>query len=231
MNLLLSGVLMNCLQTNKIGMRKACLNWQSINVKFVLLIAIFVSGCQAACAACTWVSGASATTVSVNLGTVTVPPSTSVGNIVATQTVPTNKAGETVFATGCVNGSDFGSWLAVNAVPASGFTRVYQTSVAGVGISVQAGTSTIYYQNPQSTVVSGNSRWAYSSWGTSFVVSLVKTGNIPNNGDIGARTFRMSLSGVGTVLTLNITGGTIISPSCTVTNPNITVPLNDHQQK
>lgn len=40
----------------------------------------------------------------------------------------------------------------------------------------------------------------------------------------------MTLSGLGTVFTLNITGGTIISPSCTVTNPNITVPLNDHQQ-
>jgi len=200
------------------------------HIKYLLLILLLASG-QAAYA-CAWAPGQSAATISVNLGTIRVPPSpTAIFTYFFTTTVSTNKLADTVFAVDCTPGLETGTWTAVGASSVKNDPGVYRTKVEGVGITVKAGTSSYTYTTTPTTAKnSSGTTWSYGNWGTSFYIRLEKTYNVPKNGDIGSHTFQMALTDLGTVLTLNVTGGQIISPSCSIADANKIIPLNEHDQ-
>ncbi|WP_202300857.1 fimbrial protein [Dryocola clanedunensis] len=203
--------------------------WLTCHSYFLLLtfIVLLAMG-RTAHATCAWAPGESAATISVDLGTIYASPGLGIGTIITTKSIPTNKLASTVFAVDCVSGQDSGSWYAVNALAIKNFSKTYRTNVGGVGIEVGAGTSGYYYANPKTTASSGAS-WSYSNWGTSFQIRLTKTYTIQNSGNIGSSSYVMSVTGLGSVLTLNITGGMIISPSCSIAQPSISIPLKDHK--
>lgn len=149
------------------------------------------------------------------------------GSTILTQSVSTGLNSSEVFGS-CYAG-DQGHMLLQGGIPVAGYSDVYETNVSGVGIKVKAGTSTIYYTNPDTvsgTTSHNGDAWAWSTWGTSFEITLIKTGPI-SNGDITGVTAKFIMDGLGDLLTLNINAGKIIALACSVNTSKIDAPLGD----
>lgn len=163
----------------------------------------------------------------VSLNDVTLQRDAPAGSPVLRQSVPTGRSSNTVMAH-CYNG-DKGHFLLKGGgvVKVSGYENVYQTNVQGIGIKIQAGTASNYYSNPSSDMISnGEWDWSWSNWGSSFDITLVKTGTVIS-GDIRGLTAVMSLDGVGDLLTLNITSGKVTGLACSINTPIRNAPLGN----
>ncbi|MCF8581542.1 fimbrial protein [Enterobacter ludwigii] len=176
--------------------------------------------------ACYWLTGKQVTpqTLSVRLNSTIVQRDAPVGSTLMTQWVSTGNSSAYSFAN-CGSG-DWATW-AYNKTVATGYSNVYQTNVAGVGIQIQAGTSSFYYNNPATYFTdTAGSTWAWSSWGTGYNISLIKTANT-SSGDIGTGQTNFTLSNLGVLLTLNITGGTVTTVACAITTPTLNFPIGN----
>ncbi|MEH5418843.1 fimbrial protein [Enterobacter asburiae] len=159
-----------------------------------------------------------------NLNPTTVQRDAAIGSVINMQWISTGYDASTVFAN-CYAGDS--SKFFYNGIKKSGYSNVFNTNVEGVGIRIEASNSQIYYNNPAEGVVDNHGTpWAWYTWGTGFNVSLIKTGKT-KSGDIGSSQATMSLTGLGTLLTLNISGGTITSLSCAIKTPNLLFPIGD----
>ncbi|MGL5389647.1 MAG: fimbrial protein [Serratia sp. (in: enterobacteria)] len=195
------------------------------------LITLFF--CQSTFAACMWYSSPwSINVTTTNLGNTIVQRDTPIGSTLMTTFVSNGYDSNTRFAY-CMAG-ETGSWNISGVSPVSGFAHTYQTNVAGVGLRIQAATSSFYYGasgSPDTYYVETTTApwpgrgWAWSNWGTGYTISLIKTGPT-GNGDIGATQSTFTLTGLGALLRLNITGGTITTVACSITTPNVNVPLD-----
>lgn len=121
---------------------------------------------------------------------------------------------------------DSGTWD-YNGVAVAGYSNVYKTNVAGVGIMIQAGTSSLYYNNPASKITDTKlSTWAWDTAGTGYTISLIKTGNT-SSGDVGTGQTKFSLTGLGVLLTFNLTGGTVTTVACSINTPTLSFPIGN----
>lgn len=191
---------------------------------YILLLLLLLTGRSAL--ACYWLSGAQVTpqVLSVRLNSTIVQRDAPVGSTLMTQWVSTGNSASYAFAN-CGNG-DWATW-AYNGTVVPGYTNVYQTNVTGVGIKIQAGTSSFYYNNPATLFTDGGgSTWAWSSWGTGYNISLVKTANT-SSGDIGVGQTTFTLSNLGVLLNLNITGGSVTTVACSINTPTLTFPIGN----
>ncbi|MFJ9991368.1 fimbrial protein [Pseudomonas putida] len=194
----------------------------------VILLCTLAGWSAGAAAQCNYQPGFSAISLTTNLGSITVQRDTPVGATLFTSTYMTGRASTDVFAR-CTTAAT-GTWLLANGIAAGVYPNVYRTNVPGVGIRIHAGTDPSdphYYVNPgRADSISTPSSWA-GGWGNAFVVSLIKTGPI-TAGDIGPFLATFSLTDLGAVLSLNISGGIIRVPTCTINTPDVTVPMGEH---
>lgn len=160
----------------------------------------------------------------VSLDDIVIQRDAPTGATLLTKTISTGLSSGDYFAT-CYSG-DQSHYLIEGGVPVSGYNQVYETNVPGIGIKVQAGTSVAYYTNPPMEQTSGNNGWAWSNWGTSFTISIIKTG-AAGDGDISGITAVMSLDGVGDLLTLNVNSGKVTALACAINASKINAPLGD----
>lgn len=160
----------------------------------------------------------------MSLDDIVIQRDASTGETLLTKTISTGLSSGDYFAT-CYSG-DQSHYLIQGGVPVPGYNQVYETNVPGIGIKIEAGTSKAYYTNPPMEQTSGNNGWAWSTWGTSFTISIIKTG-AAGDGDIGGITAVMSLDGIGDLLTLNVNAGKITSLACSINTSKINAPLGD----
>ncbi|MBF4180782.1 fimbrial protein [Lelliottia nimipressuralis] len=120
--------------------------------------------------------------------------------------------------------------LMLQGNPVSGYTHVYQSGVAGVGISVQYGND---YADTAPESTSENGPVDLSS-AENITITLIKTGDVtPGNlapGDLAADRVTAEEGGWLNIRTVKLTGGTIRQASCQVTTPNIVVPMGTLQR-
>ncbi|MDK9358861.1 fimbrial protein [Lelliottia sp. V106_10] len=169
----------------------------------------------------------------INFGTISPSTNLPVGGIIATKTVPQTLAnvGGCWAGTVSVTGSFLGSYAAI----VSGVT--YATNIPGVGIqAASAGTNMV--SSPTNPCYlppfnfNGNQS-CYSSTdfglGDVFTVTftLVKTGTITGNALSTGLMGRITAEGVPTV-EYYITGGNVVSPTCTLNTPTLNIPLGTH---
>lgn len=150
-----------------------------------------------------------------------------IGSTVLTQSVSTGLASNDVFAD-CSAG-DQGHLLFQGGTPVAGYDNIYETNVPGIGIKIEAATSNFYYTNPETingTTAHNEDGWAWGNWGTSFEITLIKTGPV-TSGDITGITAIFSMDGLGDLLTLNINSGKVTSLACSINTSKIRVPLGD----
>ncbi|HAU5638876.1 fimbrial protein [Citrobacter amalonaticus] len=163
----------------------------------------------------------------VSLNDVIVQRDAPVGTTVLTQSISTGLSDGGVFAY-CYTGDKAHYLLKGESVVAvSGYDHVYETNVPGIGITIEGGDSGRFYSNPSYDKAStGNYQWAWSNWGTSFEITLVKTGPI-SSGNINGITAVMSAAGLGDLLTLNINAGKVTTLACSINTPTIRAPLGN----
>lgn len=184
----------------------------------IIFLSIFMALLSHNAYACNWIANGPFTpqVLSIRLNSTTVQRDAPVGSTLLTQWVSTGLNSNYQIAN-CYAG-DRSTW-GYDGIVVPGYTNVYKTSVAGVGIRIQAGTSTNYYNNPATSFTdTGGSTWAWSTWGTGYNISLIKTGST-SSGDIGTSQTKFTLSNLGTLLTLNITGGNVTTLACSITTP------------
>ncbi|MCJ1876955.1 fimbrial protein [Klebsiella sp. HSTU-Sny5] len=178
--------------------------------------------------ACEWAPGASPSYVTKDLGNNFIQRDAPVGTTILQTTFSTGRSASTPFAPNCRRGIDVGHFLFMGGIPVPGFDGYYQTQIPGVGINVSAG-GQFTYTNPATDVPTAGDAvqtWSYLTWGSSYIVTLKKTGNIVS-GPIDHKTIVMSLDGLGTVLQLDITGGMVTQLACSINTPNLNFPIGD----
>ncbi|MET0547792.1 MAG: fimbrial protein [Xanthomonas sp.] len=168
--------------------------------------------------------------VQMNMGQVVILPSTPVGGVIKELTVPIN---ERLLVATCdlFGGSAIGIYNnAAQQTPVPGFSNVYATDVAGVGIRVyrDSGSVQVYYPHTLNLIVG-----VYSLSGGQFRVQLIKTAAQTGSGAIApnGRFTTYYYDGDGPsrpVLTSTFIGSgtSVVSPTCEVQAGSKNVVVN-----
>ncbi len=160
--------------------------------------------------------------VQMDMGQVTILPSTPVGGVIKELVVTINQVDNVAR---CEAGGGYAEGKYVNAQQAqsTGIANTYKTLVEGVGIRVYRDSGSVKAYYPHTLQLSGGGQGGASLNGGSFRVELVKTAAQTGSGLIasGGRFTTYYLDGDGAtkpVLTSTFkgTGTTVVSPTCEV---------------
>ncbi|WP_140920328.1 fimbrial protein [Limnobaculum xujianqingii] len=185
-------------------------------IKIVMLIFFSISG-QSVWASCTFMSLYSA---NINLGSHVVQRDLPVGSIIATITDPGNPS-QYIGYCASKSGGAYNLFSYPNS-SLTGISNVYSTNIPGVGISISNSTG-IYYSNPPS----------YSYNTTTYVYPYPRIIKIVKTGPITSGSFQLGLLGRSYLdgdgrdaMQYRITGGSVTQVACSITTPNVNVPLD-----
>lgn len=212
--------------------------------KLLQILALLGAGSSvSAYADCTFAPGYSANTVeAISFGTVIVPPATAVGTVVATKTSNVI-ASRGYFITNCTTFNQH-DWRdpALPAVAYAGQT-LYQSGVAGYAIRIvtpgAGSTAGKFGAGAFPRIITGNfCRWTATIWdycGGSWgpvTFQLVKISATAGTGSLSAGTLvRASVRSWNWLYTANLTGSTIVNPTCTVSTTTLQVPLGNVERR
>ncbi|MDM0091353.1 MULTISPECIES: fimbrial protein [unclassified Variovorax] len=184
---------------------------------------------QDAGAACFRQAGATAKSITMNMGKVVIPSELAVNAVIATRDFPITVQGAREQLFGCPGGGTL-SGVMLQGTPIESGSKIYTTGVSGVGIrlsTVLTGSTTYPFRS-----VFRQSSGVYLRAGDKFTVELIKTAAVTGNGPLATGTYTQ-ISGDGdgdgvSMLTsvLTGTGTTIITPSCTVDAGSRNIPVN-----
>ena len=182
---------------------------------------------QDAGAACFRQAGATAKSVTMNMGKVVIPSELAVNAVIATRDFPIPVRGATEQLWGCPGGGTL-SGVMLQGMPIENDSKIYTTGVPGVGIrlsTVMGGRGIYPFQS-----VHRQSAGIHLMPGDRFTVELIKTAAVTGNGPLATGTYtRLSGDGDGVSMLTSVltgTGTTIITPSCTVDAGSRNIPVN-----
>ncbi|WP_281081626.1 fimbrial protein [Variovorax paradoxus] len=212
--------------------RAAAMVWKAARLVLhaVLPVAtLWLAGMQGAWAACVRYPGAYEHVVYMNMGQVYVPDGLAVGGLIKSQNFPLNIRGQAERMFNCRGGGYiYGPIL--QGSPVAGYYNVYSTNVQGVGIRLSRvdGPSISYYPHAYPTP-NGIGQLVAGTW---FQVELIKTANITGNGSLAGGTYTRYYgdgepywSALTTILSGDVNGITIITPSCSVDAGSRNIPV------
>ncbi|KRG69439.1 fimbrial protein [Stenotrophomonas terrae] len=158
--------------------------------------------------------------VQMDMAQVTIMPNVPVGGVIKELVVAINQRDRVAQCTG--TGSAIGRYVnAAQQIPVAGFSNVYATDVAGVGIRVYRDSGSIQTFYPHDLPL--NTSGAVTLIGGSFRVELVKTAAVTGSGLIApnGRFTTYYFNGDGPlkpvlVSTFKGSGTTVVNPSCSV---------------
>lgn len=187
----------------------------------MLLKLLFLSG--SAYSAC---NSMSPQTTSVSLGDILVRADTSIGTTIFKTSIP----GVGIYSYGCSGNVSFGLLMTYTAKLSSYGQHVYDTPLAGVGIRVfNINSSGPTYESPHRLLYGTNSPESWT-WQSGYM-ELIKTGPItsgPLPADTLAKVEMLGNDGIyHEAIFINTTGGSVKVPACTISTPNLQVPLED----
>lgn len=174
-------------------------------------------------AACT---NMSPQTVSIPLGDMLVRADTQIGTRIFTSAIP----GVGVYSYGCSGNVSFGLLMSYTAKLSSYGQHVYDTPLAGVGIRVfNINSSGPTFESPHRLLSASNSPESWF-WASGYM-ELIKTGPITSGvlpADTLAKVEMLGTDGIyHDAVFINTTGGSVTVPACTISTPNLQVPLDD----
>jgi len=195
----------------------------------LLAIGLLVCGVQGAWASCLRYPGFSERFVNMDMGLVYLQEGLAVGAVIKSKQFPIQVDGAREYMFDCRQdgGTTNGVMLQGTLVP--GYTNVYSTAVAGVGIRLSrviSSSLTVYY--PHQIIVNPHTYGVLAA-GSQFQVELIKTAAVTGNGPLAAGTYTRyygngdGLSAITTTLSGN--GITIITPSCSVDLGSRNIPV------
>jgi type 1 fimbria pilin len=209
--------------------RAAAMAWRVLRL-VLLLATLWLAGMQGAWAACVRYPGAYEHIVYMNMGNVYVPDGLAVGGTIKTQSFPIWVSGTGDLMFNCRGGGYvYGTVLQGSPIP--GFFNVYSTQVQGIGIRLSRvvdGSFLVYYPHTMPTP-NGTGQLAA---GTSFQVELIKTADSTGSGSLAGGTYTRYYgdgepywSALTTILSGDVSGITIITPSCSVDAGSRNIPV------
>lgn len=135
-----------------------------------------------------------------------------------------------IVTTNCTS-SDYAAYTLYGGIPVPGFPNVYKTNVDGIGIRIKPGSRTqnSYYSTPASAyyLPAGVDISEEIIGAMTWDVELIKTAPIVGSGDLGSFKIALYISGVGDILTVTISGGSISAVACSIEQDNIQVPMEN----
>lgn len=169
--------------------------------------------------------------VTMDMGQIVILPSTAVGGVIKEISVAINQQ-DSVARCDWSGGRSVGEYVnAAQRRPVAGFSNVYETDVAGVGIRLFRDSGAIQTYYPHSINFAGNA--TISLIGGQFRIQLIKTATQTGSGTIAPNgrftTYYFDGDGAGRpVLTSTFKGSgtTVVSPTCEVQAGSRNIPVD-----
>jgi hypothetical protein len=190
--------------------------------KYTLLLILMFTSHWAFATCVTNSGGASPITITVSQPVISVQRDIPVGSIL--KTITTTIA-NSVFSSCNTSGSIYYK-MGIFNVP-SGISHVYNTNIPGVGISIDqpsVGGTDYWYENPPGVrSVTQSASVAV----TTFIVNLVKTGDIQSGPTSSGVVGTVYANDGVTAVTINFVGGQVSQLACSINTPTLTFPIGD----
>ncbi|WP_186277445.1 fimbrial protein [Hafnia alvei] len=193
---------------------------------YVLVSGLLLVSSGAWAAGCSTGGDAAADTQTLDLGSMLVQRDLPVGSTIVSKVISSGGGKIAV----CSDGAFQRQEIMLRGRPVPGYTHLYQSGVAGVGISVQFGNN---YADTAPDTASGSGPVDLAST-DNITVTLIKIGDVtPGNltsGDLASDRVSAEDGGWLNIRMFKLSGGAIRQASCQVSTPNIIVPMGTLQR-
>jgi type 1 fimbria pilin len=160
-----------------------------------------------------------------NVGNIAVQRDAPVGTVIYRQSLSSSYIGRQILS--CTTTSESQTFTMASGSPVPGLTNVYTTNIPGVGVKVTSAAGRAF--------TSPGTTWQFSAPFTlvdaPFAFELIKTGDISGGALTTAPLFNWTTpktsGGTLIVARLTLSGGTVNTVACSISNTAINVPMGD----